>query len=180
MMDHSLMSDNPLAQPRPRPPMQTKGDPMQRHAAMWAHMQQQPQDVLQKHVAMMDYALPVIGRSYRASKRQTRDSEERHQGCGKRSGRSEARPVAGRSDDFADSTGCREGAAVVARDVCHADERSGSCEGGINETVYAASPSAGRWAWNASRGRAATGRSSDAPRSSRRFSRASSATTADA
>ncbi len=54
------MSDNPLAQSRPRP-SQGKPDPMQQHAMIWAHMHQQPREALQQHVSLMDYALPILG-----------------------------------------------------------------------------------------------------------------------
>ncbi len=54
------MSDNPLSRSRPSP-VQQKPDPMQQHAMIWAQMHQQPKDTLRQHVALMDYALPILG-----------------------------------------------------------------------------------------------------------------------
>lgn len=53
------MSDNPLASKRPA---EKKDHPMQRHALIWQHMHQQTPDVLQGHVAAMDYGLPILGK----------------------------------------------------------------------------------------------------------------------
>lgn len=55
------MADNPLASRRARPP-EAKPHPVLRHAQIWQHVEGQPPETLQKHVEMMDYGLPILGK----------------------------------------------------------------------------------------------------------------------